>query len=449
MEVFFLKIKEKRRKSIILLWVVVIMAILTVIVAEAKASSEDEENWIASLKDKWQGVELNIVATSFCIRPDIDEDFMELTGAIINPITVARADTYGKIMTTLSARSSEGMDIYLNDESIISIVIENNWYVPLQDMISESDKREILSSFIDPFTAKDSGDLTALPFLGMPCLLFYNETILREASYDAPPKNWDELRSMSMDLVDRGLVKYAITWPLWSGDLMSTETWALILNAMGGKYFNEDGTPAFNTDIGLKAMDYITDSIYVDKWASPTSTEVEKIEAIQPFLMGKNAFNLTWQFMWPMVIDPEQSNVVEDAKFAMVPYDEGATVSSWASFGAWTVNPYSKNIDAAKDYCRYVTSQAVAMPNFKGAGFLPMWKSFYKDPEAREIEPNLGIIVDAFNFSKVHPIDSWYVEAEEIIRVELSKAWAGAVSNKEALANAEDRLLKRISENWE
>lgn len=415
-------------------------------VVESGAVPEDV--WLGALKGKWAGQQVDIVTTTFLTAPNLDKKFEELTGCKVNVHTVAWADLMPKLTTTLAAKSAEGMDVFITAETMTGQFGENGWYVPMQDIFTKEEWNDRIPSYTDMYTYPGNGDLISFPCLAMPYLLFYNDTLLKKGGYDGPPKNWDELRSISMDLVKKGIVKYATTWPLFSGDDMSSETWACILTAMGGQWWTADGKPAFNSDIGLKSMNYLTDSIYKDKWASPTSVEVEKTEGIQPFLKGENAFNLTWQFMWPMTQDPKQSTVSKDAKFAMVPFDQGAKASSWISGGDFQVNPYSSKIELARDYARFMGCKANALDSFKERGWLPMWKSFYSNPEVIKIEPNLQILLDALSFTAMRPIDPWYAESNEIQRTELSRAWSGEISNKEALDNAEKALLQRISENW-
>jgi len=416
--------------------------------AETEVPAMTEESWLESLKDKWKGKEISVLTTAFCSAADIDEEFMALTGAKVNLITTAYAEFDAKFKATLAAKSAEGMDVYLADDKYTGLEGANGWYVPLQDMIFESDKADIIPANLAMYTYKDNGDLVAIPYLAMSYLLFYNDAMLKAGGYDTPPKTWEELKTVSMDLQKQGIAKYGMSMHLKT-DPIVPETWAVIVVAMGGKWYNDDGTPAFNSEAGLKAMNYIIDGMYKDKWINPSSTDYLREDAIQPFIKGEDAFHLTWQFMWPMVKDEANSKVVKDAKFAVVPSESGATASSWISGGGFVVNPYSNNIDVAKDYVKFFCAKKFALTHFEKRGYLPMWKSMYEDPKAAEIEPDIKILMDALAFSTLRPSTTWYGEALDIQVKEIPRAFTKEITPEQALKNAEDAILQRIEENWE
>jgi trehalose/maltose transport system substrate-binding protein len=66
-----------------------------------------------------------------------------------------------------------------------------------------------------------------------------------------------------------------------------------------------------------------------------------------------------WPYAYSLAADPSQSKVV--GKFAVAPLPHGAGGHSVATVGGWQlgVNKYSKHVDAAIEFVRYMTSAAV------------------------------------------------------------------------------------------
>jgi multiple sugar transport system substrate-binding protein len=277
--------------------------------------------------------------------------------------------------------------------------------------------------------------------------MFYNEKILTDAGFK-PATTWDEFVEQCKTLQEKGIVKYGITWPLLSGDDISYECWASQFLSRGGTFFDEKGEPIFNNEIGVEALQFLVDSIYTLKIASPTSIEVEKMACLHPFMAGENAYNWNWQFMYPITKDPSTSKIVEYSKYCLIPSKPGAKYTGFIGGGGISVNPYSKNKEAAIAYAKFITSKEHSLKLLKEKGWLPWWKSVYEMPEAKEIEPQLPIILKQLekSFARGWLKISWYAEFAETIRLEISKAWLKEKTAKEALDSAVSAIKEKLKE---
>lgn len=412
-------------------------------VTDEEASAEEEASEEVS---GIEGVTLKLVVTSPMVTDELDQEFEDLTGATIEVESISWPDLLPKYTTAFSAES-DSFDVFMAGETHTGIFGEAGWYVPLNDMLTDEDLEDIFPSYLGTYTY--NGDLVAMPYMGMPYILIYNSKILMDAGLE-PAKSWEDVEEQSKQLQDSGVVDYGITWPLLSGDDMSSETWGVVLLSMGGQLFDENGELAFNSEEGLKALEFMVDSIHRDKWASPSSVEVEKMEALKNLMNGDNVYNLNWQFMYPSVIDPEQSSIADFAAMAPVPTSPGAGYSSWFGGAALGINPYisDKQKEAAVEYVKFICGKENAL-RIMERGWLPMWKSVYDKPEATEINPNVMVLKEQLEKTTLRPVASWYPEFNEILRLELAPAFGGATSPQEALDSAEEKILKRMSENWE
>jgi len=219
---------------------------------------------------------------------------------------------------------------------------------------------------------------------------------------------------------------------------------------MGGQLFDEDGNVAFNSEEGLRALEFMVNSIHEDKWASPSSIEVEKLEALKNLMNGNDLYNLNWQFMYPSAVDPEQSSIAEYAAIAEVPSLPEAEYSSWFGGAGLGINPNisDEKKEVAIEYIDFICCKENALKIME-RGWLPMWKSIYDEPEAAEINPDIQVLKDQLEATTMRPVASWYPEFNEILRLELSPAFSGEISPQEALDSAEEKILERVEENWE
>jgi len=409
-------------------------------VAEEAATTEEE------VGKPFEGITLKLVVTSPMITAELDREFEELTGAKIEAESTSWPDLLPKYTTTFAAES-DAFDIAMIGETHAGIIGEAGWYVPLNDLIAPEDLEDVIPSYTGMFTWE--GDLIAMPYMGMPYMLFYNSKVLSEAGLEVA-ETWEELANQSKQLQDAGAVDYGITWPLLSGDDMSSETWGVVMMSLGGQWFDENGNPAFNSEIGLEAMELIIDSIYKNKWASPSSVEVEKLESLKNLLNGRDAYNVNWSFMFPMALDPEQSAIADYAKMAPIPSVPEAKHSSWIGGAALGINPFisDERKEAALEYVKFITGKANAL-KLVAKGWLPMWKSVYDNPEAVELNPNILVLKKQLEKTELRPVAVWYPEFNEILRLELAPAFSGEISAQEALDAAEEKVLQRIAENWE
>ena len=390
---------------------------------------------------------LKLVLTSPMITSDLDQEFEQLSGTKIEAESTAWPDLAPKYTTTFASKS-DAFDIAMIDESFTSIFGKAGWYVPLDDLLSAQDRTKAIGAYIDLYTWQ--GHLVAMPYMAMPYMLFYNSKILSDAGLK-PATTWDEMAKQSMQLKKAGVIDYGITWPLLSGDDMSSETWGVVLMSMGGKLFDDKGQPAFDSPAGLKALQFVIASLYKDKWANPASVEVEKQEALKSFMTGKDLYNVNWDFLYPMTIDSQQSSIADYSKLAPIPTSGNPRYSSWISGAGLVVNPYisADRQKIARDYIKFIIRPDHALSLLKTKGWLSMWKEMYTNPEAIKINPYLLTLQAQLQKSAARPNAPWYREFNEILRLGLAPAFGGKMSAQEALDSVQAKVLERMKVNWQ
>lgn len=390
----------------------------------------------------FEGVELQYVTTSPAVTADLDRAFEELTGAKVSVVSVAWPDLHSKLVVPLASKQSTP-DLFIFPDEWIGEFGSAGWFVPIDNYLTEEEKADLFPPAVALYTY--NGQTVAWVTQIMMLTMFYNEKMLSKAGYE-PAKTWDEFTDQSKAMQASGLAKYGTTWGLGPNSTLSFEgSFYSHYLSEGGSIINEKGDPIFNNEKGVRALQWIMDTIFKFKIANPSSVEVDKRESLIPYMKGENPYNFNWQFMYPLTINPEASSVAEYSKYCLLPVTKlGATVSSLSCGGAIGVNPYSKNKDAAMAYGKFITSKKNALKNFKEKAYLSWWSSFYNDPETRVIEPQIDILKTQLERSIPKPFkfNPWYAEYSSMMCIEISKAWNERISPKEIL----DNVVKKITE---
>lgn len=389
----------------------------------------------------YEGITLHYLTTAPMVTADLDTEFEELTGCHIEVETVAWPDLHPKLVTALSAKSSTP-DLFIMPDEWTYEFGKAGWLTPIEDYYTETELTNIMPAVREMYGY--DGHLIAFVQMVMPFIMFYNEDMLNRAGFE-PAETWDEFESQCEAMMDAEICKYGITWPLLSGDDMSSEIFYNILLASGAKIFDEAGNPVFNDDTGVETLQFIMDTLYTSKIASPTSIEVEKMESLRPFMAGENPYNLNWQFMYPITVS-EDSEIAEYSKYCLIPSEPGVEITNLIGGGGFSINPYCEYKDAAAAYGKFILGYA--LKNFREKSWIPQWISVCESPETLEIDPQLPTILAQINkgFARSKLELSWYAEFNEIVRTGLAPAWGGEESAKVALDSTVDTVKAKLEE---
>lgn len=142
-----------------------------------------------------------------------------------------------------------------------------------------------------------NGGVYALPVMLDTRFGIYRKDIFDAAGISAPPKNFDEMRSMAKELTQRDssgkLTRAGID--VLSLDLR--QVWLPLLWANGGDLFNADlSKPTFNSDEGVAALQFMTDLIRTDKSEDYGFTKSGDVSI--PLLQGRAAMMVGHNNMW-------------------------------------------------------------------------------------------------------------------------------------------------------
>jgi multiple sugar transport system substrate-binding protein len=347
---------------------------------------------------------------------------------------------HDKIVTSSAAKSG-AYDVVLIDCIWPAEFAQAGFVLDVTDKVSEAMRKDIWPGALEAATYK--GRLYGMPWLNDVLYLYYNEEMLKAAGFDQPPKTWTELAQMGKAAVDKGLVKYPFI-EYFKQEEGLTIAYAYYLAAFGGKFFDENNKPAFNSPEGLAALNYMVDGMKNGLY-NPASLESTYEEVRRAFSQGEALFSVNWTYQLNLSNDPNESKIAGKSKLALMP-GEVATSATINGGMALSVTSDSKHPDEAWKYIEYLSSPDVQKRYAKNA--LPIWISTFSDPEIIALQPELlKVSAEQYKYIINRPLVPFYSETSKIMSRELQAALTGGKTPDQALKDAEAEILK-IAENY-
>jgi multiple sugar transport system substrate-binding protein len=303
--------------------------------------------------------------------------------------------------------------------------------VDVTDRFPSTWKSEIFPGALD--TALYQDKYYGVPWILDTKYLFYNTDMLSKVGADPAPASWDEVASVAKDLKSKGIVDFPLVWSWAQAEAVICD-YAQVLGAYGGQFLDASGKPAFNTDGGLAALEFMKKSID-DGLTNPASTESLEEDVRKIFSQGGAAMALNWTYMFAMANDPNESQIVGQVAVAHTPSGPGPSAPGCNGSMALSIAAGSKHTEEAWKYIEHITSQDV-QDQF-AAHSLPIWKSSYDKPEVVNTLPEVVAVAKTqLNDMILRPQVPSYNEASAALQLEIQNALTGAKTPQQALNDA-------------
>lgn len=335
---------------------------------------------------------------------------------------------------TLLAQGSGGYDVVLFDVIWPAEFATNKVLVDITDRVTPEMNKGILPGAWT--TVEYKGQRYGMPWILDTKYLFYNKDMLAKAGIAEPPKTWDELAADAKTIKDKGILATPIAWS-WAQAEAAICDYTTLVSAYGGKFLDDSGKPAFQTDGGLKALQYMVQTVK-DGVTNPNSKEFLEEDVRRVFQNGEAAFALNWTYMYNMANDPKESKVA--GKVGVVPAPGVAGVSQASAVNGSMglgITTTSKHPDEAWKYIAFMTSQPVQNAYAKLS--LPIWASSYDDPAVTKGQEALvAAAKTALPLMFPRPTTPNYQELSNALQVSIQQAILGSQTPEEALKSAAD-----------
>ncbi|MGW1262512.1 ABC transporter substrate-binding protein [Streptomyces drozdowiczii] len=387
----------------------------------------------------------SIEADKKILTPELKK-FEKQTGIKVKLEVVPWADLLNRILAATT--SGQGPDV-LN--------IGNTWSASLQatgallpwnkenfDAIGGRDR------FVDSAVASagaEGKDPAAVPLYSLAYALYYNKKSFAEAGIEKPPATWDELVADGKKLSKDG------KWGLGAegSNLSNNIHQTFVLGQQhGADFFDADGKPTFTSDGAVAAVKQYIDFMAKDKIIAPGNAEYAQNQSLTDFAKGKTAMVL-WQAAASTFAS--QGMKPEDWGAAPVPVasgtpGQGTNTNSMVAGINMAVFKNTKNIDGAKKFVKFMTSDAEQKLLNKTYGSIPPVKTAQAD-EAFSA-PDLAVLRDTLAKSAAPlpqvPNESQF---ETAVGTAVKELWADAAAGRPVTTESVKARLEKAQQTMQ
>jgi len=353
---------------------------------------------------------------------------------------------HDKLITSISG-ANPAYDVVLIDDIWYAQFAEAGWLLDVTDRVSSNMKDDVYDKAWEIVGYNER--LYGLPWLLDLEYFFYNEQILNEAGIENPPTTWEEVVEQSKIIKEKGIVEYPMVWS-WAQIEALICDWVTLLKGNNGEFFDENNKPAFNNEEGVETLSWMKETID-SGLTNPASLSANEEEVRRIFSQGNAAFTINWVYMYELLNNPDESNIVGQTQLALMPVFEDAkaegieSASITGSMG-FSVTKNSSNEDLAYDLIEFMTSKDIQTRYADHV--TPMYKSVMKQEEIIEMHPETFKMFDKqFPYIYSRPKVPYYTEVSRALQTSIQNALVGNVSPQEALDNAAEEVEK-IQERW-
>lgn len=377
------------------------------------------------------------------------------TGAKVNVISKKNHFELDKEFKSDMAAGSLGWCVGSNHSSFAS------QYPSLYTDLSEYLTPEFIAEYVDAniSASQIDGKLVMLPRAQFDVSALYyqkdiyaseeNKTKFKdEYGYDlSPPDTWAQVADHA---------KFFSNPPNFYGTQFAGKDEAIVgrfyelVISEGGQLFNDDWSPAFSSDAGVKALDWFVD-VYQAGATPKGTTSYLWDELGQGFASGTIALNLDWPGWAGFFNDPESSKIAGNVGVKVQPQGSAGIRTGWSGHHGFSVTESCENKEAAASLVAFLTNEE-SQKLESSAGPLPTRKVVWDHVVAEADGDGYRTeVLKAFQEAATHafpaPKTPHWIEATNAIYPELQAAILGDKTSAEALETAAEAVDEIMREN--
>lgn len=268
--------------------------------------------------------------------------------------------------------------------------------------------------------------------------------------YDlAPPKTWKEVSDQAVFFADP---------PNFYGTQFAGKEEAIngrfyeMLVAEGGEYLDKDGKPAFNSEAGVRALDWFV-NVYKAKAVPAGTTNYLWDELGAGFASGTIAINLDWPGWATYFNDPKSSKVAGNVGIVPAPAGSSGKRTGWSGHHGFSVTETCNNKEAAASLVWFLTNED-SQKQESAAGTLPtrtaVWdyviEQAASDPYKKEV---LSVFQETAKTAFPVPQTPSWIEISNAVYPELQAAILGDKTSQQALDDAAKKATQILEDAGE
>lgn len=384
----------------------------------------------------WNALEwYNPVAEEFMREnPDIEVEYRQLSD-------------YKQQITLLAA--GEQTDVLVTRDDDKAGFASAGFIRAVDDELGVSElKEDMFAGNIAAMTYE--GNLYGLPYYTDFHTIMYNESLLNQAGFDAPPENLSELSDMALEIKNQGIADYPLRFWINQESNFKEIMYSLVY-ANGSEWVDENWEPICQQpgSVVEEVLAWMHAAIHTTAIMDPANMEMADADVTEMFQNGQSVFQGMNRYDLRTLNDPQQTAQAVEGERVFKPMlmpgfeGPGGTIA-WTR--QYTINAASASQEAAARLQYFAGGKNGAGEYWTakqwhdrfGLGFA--YKSLGEDPEVVEGENSWG---DPALFAQQKEsaqsrkgVDAaWYSEWDNHMQAEWHKAILGQIAPAEATQN--------------
>lgn len=286
------------------------------------------------------------------IMQELSSQWQADTGNTINWVTFEENILRERVTTDIATQGGQ-YDIITIGAYETPIWGRMGWLAPLDDLGDDYAYDDIFPAVREGLSS--DGNLYSAPFYAESSFTLYRKDLFEAAGLTMPEKpTWTQIREFAAQVHDPSNGVYGVCMrgkPGWGENMAVVGT---IVNAFGGRWFDENWVPEIDSPEWNDAISYYVD--LVQNYGPPGASSNGHSENRALFQDGQCAIWVDSTAHSGHIFDPSQSKVFDKTSFTAAPTEVTERGNGW--FWAWSLGipSTSTKIDAAKEFVKWATS---------------------------------------------------------------------------------------------
>lgn len=329
------------------------------------------------------------------VMQKLSSKFTEATGVKLNWVVLEENALRQRATTDIATKGGQ-FDVITIGAYETPIWGRAGWLTELDDLGDAYDYADLLPPVKNGLTV--DGKLYAVPFYAESSFTFYRKDLFEKAGLTMPDKpTYDQVKEFAAKLHKpaEGVFGMCLRGkPGWGENMAYVTT---LVNAYGGKWFDETWTPQLTSAPWKQAITFYVDLL--KNYGPPGATSNGHNENRALFSSGKCAMWIDATSAAGSIYNPADSTVADKTGFAAAPTGTFKDGSGWAWSWSLSIPASSKQQDAAKKFVAWATSKDYVALVGKEVGWVSAppgtRKSTYDNPEYQKAAPFAPTVLTA------------------------------------------------------
>ncbi|ABI67743.1 ABC transporter substrate-binding protein [Syntrophomonas wolfei] len=304
--------------------------------------------------------------------------------------------------------SGDTPDIGYNDGARAVQYGVNGKIQPINDVIKDLGGEAVFTPIAGSFKQGDTW--YAVPNCAASPVLAYRKDLLKAAGFNEPPKNWDELVSMSKALTKDGVYGLGM---FTSDSGLTRQIMMGFMKAAGGKVIDEKGNVVINSPENLSAVKFMSDLVTVHKVVPPSAKDWKYGDDVNALGVGKIAMDIMWGGYGTLLAEMFP-DVYQNIGFVKMPDGPSGHSGSFSGAGGFFLFKNAKHPEEAKKFIKYMCRPEISKEWCQISGNVSPFLSIAKDTELMQMEWYKAVSDQSFTAVALD-FESGYIPGTEIL----------------------------------